>query len=101
VEKTLDADMLREMIGFTAQRLMKLEVDAATDAECCEQSVERLAQCNGYRERNWETRTGTLELRIPGCVRVVTFQRSPSRGDWPRRVSAKRGPSDAEAGRLI
>jgi transposase-like protein len=65
LEKSSDADLLREMIGFTAQRLMELEVEGKTGAGYGEKSAERLAQRNGYRERLWETRAGTVELRIP------------------------------------
>jgi len=65
MEKSADADLLREMIGFAAQRLMELEVTAKTGAAFGEKSPERQAQRNGYRDRDWETRAGTVELRIP------------------------------------
>ena len=65
VEKSPDADLLREMIGFAARRLMELEVESQTGAVYGEKNPDRLAQRNGYRERDWETRAGTVELRIP------------------------------------
>lgn len=63
--KGSDAGFLREMIGFAAQRLMELEVGELTGAAHGERHPGRLVQRNGYRERDWQTRAGTVELRIP------------------------------------
>ena len=65
LEQSPDADFLREMIGFAAQRLMDLEVQGLTGAEHGERSPDRINQRNGYRDRVWETRAGAVELRIP------------------------------------
>jgi putative transposase len=65
LEKNSDTDFLRDMIAFAAQRLMNLEVEGLTGAGHGERGAGRLNQRNGYRDRDWETRAGTVELRIP------------------------------------
>ena len=84
IEKAPDADLLREMIGFAAQRPMELEVGEFTGARYGEKSAERLAQRNGYRERAWETRAGTVELRLPRLRKGAYFPGFLE----PRRLSA-------------
>ena len=64
-EKGPDADLLREMIQFVAQRLMELDVETLCGAAYGERSAERANSRNGYRERVWETRAGTVDLKLP------------------------------------
>jgi transposase-like protein len=65
LEKSSDTDLLRDMVGFTAQRLMELEAESLTGAPYGKRSEDRVNQRNGYRDRAWETRAGTIELRVP------------------------------------
>ncbi len=65
LEKGSDADLLREMVGYVAQRLMELDVEGLCGASHGERSDERENWRNGYRDRAWETRAGTIPLRIP------------------------------------
>jgi transposase-like protein len=61
------------MISFAAERLIALLTEALCGAGPGERSVGRVNQRNGYRDRDWQTRAGTVELRIP---------KSPSRIGW-------------------
>jgi transposase-like protein len=58
-------DVLREGVRVLAQALMELEVAQHLGAERHERTPERTGQRNGYRERAWDTRVGTIGLRVP------------------------------------
>ena len=65
IEKRADADLVREMLGFAAERLMEAEVQVRTGAAHGEREPARLVQRNGYRARAWDTRVGRIDLEIP------------------------------------
>ena len=65
IEKGADADLIRDMLAFAAERLMNLEVEALTGVPPGARSPERLNHRNGYRERVWDTRAGRINLAIP------------------------------------
>src|SRR5467141_4545940 len=85
VEKSSDVDLLREMVGFAAHRLMELEVESVTGAAHGERSPERVNHRNGYRDRIWETRAGAVELRIPKLRKSSYFPAFLE----PRRMAEK------------
>src|SRR3954469_3493893 len=60
-----DADFLRDGMRGLSEALMELEVTRHVGAERHERTPERTGQRNGYREREWDTRVGTIELRVP------------------------------------
>src|SRR5512145_645831 len=64
-EKGADADLLREMIQYVAQRMMEMDVEGRCGAAFGERSPERSNSRNGYRDRLWETRAGSVDLKIP------------------------------------
>jgi hypothetical protein len=64
-EKGAEADLLREMIRHFAQRMMDMDVESRCAAAYGERSPERVNSRNGYRERQWDTRAGTIDLQIP------------------------------------
>ena len=64
-EKGADADLLREMIQHVAQRLMDMDVEGLCQAAYGARSAERVNSRNGYRDRQWDTRAGSVDLKIP------------------------------------
>jgi hypothetical protein len=73
LEKGSNMTLLREMIGFAAQRLMELEMIPLCGAGHGERSEAPIIQRNGYRDCDWQTRAGTVELRIPQLRRGIYF----------------------------
>lgn len=60
-----DNDLVREMVKAFAERLMSADADAVCGAGYGEVSPERVNSRNGYRDRRWDTRAGTIELAVP------------------------------------
>lgn len=65
IEKGADADLLRQMIQHVAQRMMEMDAEGICAAAYGERSPDRANSRNGYRERLWETRAGSVDLKIP------------------------------------
>jgi transposase-like protein len=79
-----DVDFLREGVRALAQAVMEAEVTTLTGAGHGERAPEvRLTHRNGYRERRWDTRVGTIDLAIP---RVRDGSYLPSLLEPRRRV---------------
>jgi putative transposase len=60
-----DSGFLKEGVRVLSQALMELEVQEHVGAAPHERSAERVGQRNGYRQRSWDTRVGTVELKVP------------------------------------
>src|SRR5215213_5901243 len=87
IEKGADADLVRELLAFAADRMMELEVEAKTGVPAGARSPDRQTHRNGYRERGWDTRAGRIDLAIPSSARAPTSHPSSSPGARPRRRS--------------
>ena len=85
VEKTPDADLLREMIGFAAQRLMELEVGSLTGAGYGEKTPERLAQ--EWREAMADP--DTLKMRGDAGRAVAVLDAADRLADLVEHVARK------------
>jgi putative transposase len=85
VEQEADADLVREMLAFAAERMMELEIEAKTGVPAGARSGDRVNHRNGYRERAWDTRAGRIDLAIPKLRKGSYF---PSFLE-PRRTAEK------------
>jgi putative transposase len=68
-----DVDALREGVRVLAQAVMETEVSGQIGAGPYERSASRTAYRNGYRTRTWDTRVGTIELKIPKVTAGAYF----------------------------
>jgi putative transposase len=68
-----DVDALREGVRILAQAVMETEVSSQIGALPYERSSDRSAYRNGYRTRTWDTRVGTIELKVPKVTRGSYF----------------------------
>jgi putative transposase len=59
------ADVLRQAVVWLAQELMEAEVSQVAGAAYGERHPDRVARRNGYHQRAWDTRVGSIELAIP------------------------------------
>lgn len=85
VEKGSDAELLAEMLGFVANRLMALDAEVLCNAKAWERSAERANHRNGYRERAWQTRAGRVDLKVPKLRKGSYFPQFLE----PRRTAEK------------
>ncbi len=73
VEKGANDDVVRELLTHVVQRLMDFEIEQRCGAGYGERTDERNNSRNGYRDRLWETRAGSIDLRIPKLRRGSYF----------------------------
>ena len=85
LEQRGEGEFVRDLLGFAAARLLEAEVEARTGAAKGERSAGKLVQRNGYRERTWETRAGSIDLAIPKLRKGTCFPSLPD----PRRTAEK------------
>jgi len=83
LEKGAGADLIRDMLAFASERVMEVEVEVAAGAPKGARTALREAYRNGYRERDWDTRVGRVDLAIPKLRKGSCFPSFPE----PRRTA--------------
>jgi len=68
-----DTDLLREMVKAVTEVFMSAEASAVCGAPYRQPSGDRVNRRNGYRERRWDTRVGTIDLAIPKLRKGTYF----------------------------
>ena len=68
-----DTDLLREMVKAVTELFMSAEASAVCGAPYRRASTNRVNLRNGYRERRWDTRVGTIDLAIPKLRKGTYF----------------------------
>jgi len=58
-------DFVRAAVKQVAEAVMEMQVSQLAGAQLYERAESRADHRNGYRERSWDTRAGTIELRVP------------------------------------
>ena len=86
IEQASDRELLAGMLGFVAEKLMELDVESLCKASRYERNDERTNHRNGYRDRPWQTRAGTVDLKVPKLRQEVPTSRS----SWSRGVRQSR-----------
>ena len=99
-EKGPDADLLREMIQYVAQRMMEMDVEGRCGAAYGERSPERANSRNGYRDRLWETRAGSVDLEDPEAALGELLPRLPGAASDGREGPGRGDPGSLRPGRV-
>ena len=58
-------DLMRELLSTFINALLSAQADAVCGAEYGTRDQDRINRRNGYRHRDLDTRTGTIDVAIP------------------------------------